>query len=177
MQNSGFIMLPRDFMSWRWYHDANTMRIFLHLVMSANYTEHDFEGITVHWGQVVTSYPSLAAKLRLSEQQVRTAFKHLKATGDISVKATSKFSVITINSFERFQSPTDKATGDKQSGNSRSTGNQQQYNKGIRKKGNNSFSGEKISEKTEALAEKPDKKEKPSDDLWAASRAIMRGNG
>lgn len=169
-------MLPRSFMHWRWYHDANTARVFLHLVMSANYTEHDFEGITVHPGQAVTSRQSLAAALKLSEQQVRTALKHLKATGDITVKTTSKFSVVTINSFDRFQPSVNTSTNARPTGNRPSADFQPHYNKGIKGKGNTSFPEKSLSEMTGAAAKKSEKQAGTSCDLWAASRAIIRGN-
>lgn len=188
MQNSGFIMLPRRFMYWRWYTNANTMRVFLHLVMSANYTEHDFEGIAVRRGQVVTSHPSLSAKLRMSEQQIRTALAHLKSTGDITVRTTSKFSIITINSFDSFQPVTDRATDKQQLINSRVADDQQQYNKGRKEKRNPSLFPAKFSEQTkgklkktspkEGVGSAPDRDDSARSgnggDLWAASRRLIK---
>ena len=166
MNNGGFIMLPRSFMYWRWYRNANTMRVFLHLVMSANYTEHGFEGITVRRGQVVTSHPSLASKLKLSEQQVRTALKHLKSTGDISVRVTSKFSIITIHSFDSFQPAAGRSTDKQRTDTGQRTDVQQQYNKGIKEKGNNSFLPQNLCEDTEASPKKRcEKKDLISEDF------------
>ena len=190
MQNSGFIMLPRNFMYWRWYKNANTMRVFLHLVMSANYTEHDFEGMTVRRGQVVTSHPLLSAKLKLSEQQIRTALEHLKSTGEITVRITSKFSIITINSFDSFQPVTDRSTGGQQPFNRPVTDKQQQYNKGIREKRNLSLSALHPREQTEGVSKPQRAKESTGSedirsdsarrmnseaDLWESSRKLIEG--
>ena len=190
MQNSGFIMLPRNFMYWRWYKNANTMRVFLHLVMSANYTEHDFEGMTVRRGQVVTSHPLLSAKLKLSEQQIRTALEHLKSTGEITVRITSKFSIITINSFDSFQPVTDRSTGGQQPFNRPVTDKQQQYNKKKKKKRNLSLSALHPREQTEGVSKPQRAKESTGSedirsdsarrmnseaDLWESSRKLIEG--
>lgn len=133
---STFIKIDRNITRWRWYTDPNTLLVFLHLIISANVTDHDFESITVHRGQLVTSYPSLANSLNLSIQQVRTALGHLKSTGEITVKRHPKYSLITVVSYDMYQSaPTVKSTGKQQSANSQSTVNQQQY-KNIKKSKN-----------------------------------------
>ena len=130
---STFIKIDRNITRWRWYKDAITLQVFLHLIINANVTDHDFESITVHRGQLVTSYPSLANSLNLSIQQVRTALGHLKSTGEITVKRHPKYSLITVVSYDMYQSaPTVKSTGKQQSANSQSTVNQQQY-KNIKK--------------------------------------------
>ena len=147
-----FIMLPRDIRLWKWYSNGNTFRVFLHLILTANFTDCGFEGFVIHWGQVATSYDSLSRDTGLSYQEVRTAIKHLKSTGDITVKNTSKFSIITIKDFGRFQRQTGTSTGNQQAVNRQSTGLQQQYNNGIKEEYNNSS----------------------ETDIWAASRALIQ---
>lgn len=121
IQYNGFVTLPRSIKDWRWYHNANTFRVFLHLVLSANFTDHDFEGITVHRGQVVTSRKSLAEELNLSEREIRTALTHLKSTNDIAIKSTTKFSIITVISFDDYQGVTNTSTNERPSSDQRAT--------------------------------------------------------
>lgn len=121
VQGNGFVTMPRSITSWRWYHNANTFRVFFHLIISANYTDHDFEGITVHRGQVVTSRKSLATELKLSEREIRTALTHLKTTNDIAIETTTKFSIITVNSFDDYQGATNTATNERPSSDQRAT--------------------------------------------------------
>lgn len=121
VQGNGFVTMPRSITSWRWYHNANTFRVFFHLIVSANYTDHDFEGITVHRGQVVTSRKSLATELKLSEREIRTALTHLKTTNDIAIETTTKFSIITINSFDDYQGATNTSTNERPSSDQRAT--------------------------------------------------------
>ena len=121
VQVNGFVAMPRSITSWRWYHNSNTFRVFFHLIISANYTDHDFEGITVHRGQVVTSRKSLATELKLSEREIRTALTHLKTTNDIAIETTTKFSIITVNSFDDYQGATNTSTNERPSSDQRAT--------------------------------------------------------
>ena len=109
MLQNGFIKLSRSIAAWRWYKDANTFRVFIHLLLAANYEPHDFENITVQRGQVVASYQSIADALGLSVRNVRTAISHLKSTGELTGKKYSKFSVFTLLRYDDFQS-SDKQT-------------------------------------------------------------------
>ena len=100
----GYIKIFRSIINWAWYHDANTFRVFMHLILTANFEPHAFEDITVERGQRVISIKNLADELSLSEKNVRTALKHLKKTGEVAVKATSKYSIITIKNYNFYQS-------------------------------------------------------------------------
>ena len=109
----GYIKIFRSIINWAWYHDANTFRVFMHLLLTANFEAHAFEDITVERGQRVISIKKLAEELNLSEKNVRTAFKHLKKTGEVAVKGTPKYSIITINNYNYYQSSANdgRATG------------------------------------------------------------------
>ncbi len=112
MLRSGFIKLDRSIARWRWYRNPNTCHLFIHLFLTANYEAHEFEDITVQRGQRVTSIATLADETGLTEKQVRTALKHLKTTGDVTILGTRKYSLITLNFYEEYQGETDGATSD-----------------------------------------------------------------
>lgn len=103
MTNNGFIKLPRNLLGWRWYANNNTRLVYFDLLLRAEWTDRDYLGVTLHRGQTVVTLPALAAGNSLSIQQVRTALNNLKSTGDITVAATSKFSVITLNFYDELQ--------------------------------------------------------------------------
>ena len=84
-------------------------------------SEYANMGYEIPRGSFVTSYPQLSKETGLTVQQVRTAIFHLKSTGEITVKTTSKFSIITVNKYISYQSPNRRS-------NSQSTGNQQSSN-------------------------------------------------
>lgn len=103
-KKSTYITIDRSLLNWRWYKDGNTTRLFLHLLLTANIKKSGMGEINVGRGEVVTSYESVANTLGLSKQEVRTAFRHLKATGEITVTRYSKFSVISIVNYDLYQS-------------------------------------------------------------------------
>lgn len=95
----GFVAFPRGLTEWEWYTEPNTARLFFHLLLTANFKEKQWQGITIHPGQLVTSRASLVKQLGLSEQEVRTALEHLRLTKYITSQSTSKYTVITINNY------------------------------------------------------------------------------
>ena len=95
----GFVAVPRGLTEWEWYTEPNTARLFIHLLLTANYKEKQWQGITIKPGQLVTSRTSLAKQLRMSEQSVRTALEHLQSTSYITSKTGPRYSVITINNY------------------------------------------------------------------------------
>ena len=109
----GYIKIFRSILDWAWYHDANTFRVFMHLILTANFEPHAFEDITVERGQRLVSIKKLAEELNLTEKNVRTALKHLEKTGEVAVKGTPKYSIITINNYNYYQSSANdgRATG------------------------------------------------------------------
>lgn len=103
MANSGYIKLFRKMVEWEWYGDPNTKAVFLHLLLTANYKRTRYGGITLKPGQTIIGRRALAKKLGMSEQNVRTALNHLKSTNEITIKATNRFSVVTIVNWESYQ--------------------------------------------------------------------------
>lgn len=75
----------------------------MNLLLMANWTDSDWQGMTIKRGQLVTGRKALAAQTGLSEQTVRTSLNHLKSTNEITIIPTNKFSVITIVNYGKFQ--------------------------------------------------------------------------
>ena len=101
--DEGYIKLFRSMTSWEWYQDSNTKVVFLHLLLNANWDDSRFRGYDIPKGSLVTGYNALSKQLGISKQSVRTAIKHLKSTGEITIKSTNKFSIISIANWEKFQ--------------------------------------------------------------------------
>lgn len=125
MHLNGFIKLNREILRWRWYTDCGTLRVFLHLLLNANFAQTQYREQNVERGQVVTSVRILCEQLSMTTQQIRTALDHLKLTNDITIKATSKFSIITVNNYEKYAF----ATNEEQTDNKQATNKQQTNNK------------------------------------------------
>lgn len=79
------------------------VRLFIHLLLTANYETKGWKGIEIPRGSVVTSRAKLSAETTLSEREVRTCLNRLKTTNEITIKTTSKFTLITICNFDKYQ--------------------------------------------------------------------------
>lgn len=99
-----YIKLSRKITEWEWYSDINVSRLFIHILISVNWKDGRFQGVEIPRGSVATSYNSLASQTGLSVMQVRTAIKKLNLTGEITVRQHPKFSVITVNNYNTYQS-------------------------------------------------------------------------
>jgi biotin operon repressor len=126
---SGFVRIYRSLLNWEWYDDANTMRVFLHLILTANWEPKKWHGITIERGQRVYSRSKLAAELKMSEQSVRTAINHLISTGEVTNDSTREYSIVTIKNYELYQQSTSELTNDQPTSNQRPTNDQPQFNK------------------------------------------------
>lgn len=65
----GFVAFPRGLTEWGWYTEPNTARLFFHLLLTANWQEKQWQGITIHPGELVTSQSQLAKQLGLSRPE------------------------------------------------------------------------------------------------------------
>ena len=99
----GYINLYRQFLEWEWYDDANTMRLFIHCLLLANYKNKKWRGKTIERGQFITSQPKLANSLKLSIMQIRNSLNKLKTTGEITVSTTADYSIITVKNYNLYQ--------------------------------------------------------------------------
>lgn len=118
--NGGYIKIDRKILDWKWYDDINTKTLFIHCLLRASWKESEWHGHTVHRGQFITSLSNLAAETSLSIQQVRTALKRLKSTGEITEESSTKFRIITVNNYSQYQNATSRTTGKQQTNNKQS---------------------------------------------------------
>ena len=70
---SGFIQIHRKITEWEWYDDANTFRLFMHLLLKANYKAKSYRGMQLEAGTILTGRDLLAKELKMSVQQISTA--------------------------------------------------------------------------------------------------------
>ena len=132
--DNGFVVLYRKFKNWGWYSDANVMRVFVHCLISASYCERKYLGIDLNPGEFITSISSISRDLDIKIQPVRTAIKKLCSTGEITIKTTSRFTIISVCNFESYQDAKIKSnkrnnkrvTNEQQTSNKRVTNEQQQ---------------------------------------------------
>jgi predicted transcriptional regulator len=120
-QKIGWIYLHKSLLEWEWYDDINVFRLFIHLLLKANYTATKWHGIEIKRGQHPTGRFSLSKETGLSEQQVRTALNKLISTNEITKESTSQYTIITITNYDKYQSsnqvPNQRATNEQPTNN------------------------------------------------------------
>lgn len=99
----GFVILKRDITKGEWYKSDNVIRVYLHLLIKANYTNKKWQGIVIKRGQLVTSLDHLSEEIGISVSKVRTALKKLEKSKHILKDSTNKYSVITIIDYSKTQ--------------------------------------------------------------------------
>lgn len=128
----GFIFLYREMLDWRWYKDCAVKSVYIHILLSAAFKKSEWHDITIEPGQLVTSIGNIAKETGLSVMSVRTALKKLKSTGEITCTATSKYTLITVEKWGKFQkiknSATSTLTNEQQTSNKQITNKQQHRN-------------------------------------------------
>lgn len=121
--DDGFIKIYRKFLDWEWYDDVNTKVVFLHILLKANWKETRYHGEIIKEGELKTTVTEIANEVHLSVQNVKTALNHLKLTNELTIKAGSKFSIISIKNWGKYQL-TNKQTNNQLTINQQSTNNQ-----------------------------------------------------
>lgn len=98
-----YIKLDRKIIDWKWFQEANTLKLWLWLLIKANIVSHPFEKETIERGEVATSLDKMSEGTGLSVSQVRTALDHLKSTNEIASRSTRRYQVITILNYDKYQ--------------------------------------------------------------------------
>lgn len=124
----GWIKLHRTLKDWEWYSDINATRVLVHLLLSVNYEDKKWMGVTIKAGSIAIGRFKFAEEIGLSPQQTRTALKKLESSGEVTSKSTNKFTVITLVKWDSLQSL--EVLSNKQN-NKRITNEQQTDNKRI----------------------------------------------
>ena len=119
----GFILLHKRILDWEWYDDANTMRLFVHCMLSANYQENTWRGITIKRGEFISSIEKLSQKLKLSPKQIRTAISKLKRTNELETVGKSQHTVFIIKNYDDYQ-PNGKPKGKQRANEGQTEGKQ-----------------------------------------------------
>lgn len=153
---NGKIAIDRSIMSWEWWDDLYTSKVWLTILLLANWRETKWHGQVIPRGSFVTSYSNLSAASGVSIRRVRTALSRLELTGEISRKTTNKFQLITVEKYEFYQdinTVTDnQLTNKRQTTDNQLTINRQQLNKGNKgNKGNKDIYTPEISSSIENI--------------------------
>ena len=128
-----YIKMFRKLVFWEWYTDVNTTKLFLHCLLMANWQPGRWRGISYKKGQFFTSISNLSKETGLTVREVRTALDHLMSTNEVTSQTTSRYTLITVVNFEKYQGKrqTERQTNDTQNDtqNDKQPTNKRQQNK------------------------------------------------
>jgi hypothetical protein len=119
----GWIKIHRQLLEWEWYDDLNVKVLFFHLLLKANHKPKKYKGKLIEIGQLITGLEVLSNETGLSIQKIRTAISKLKSTNEITIKTSSKGTVIQIVNYTKYQIVTNEPTNNQQTNNKPSTTN------------------------------------------------------
>lgn len=111
---SGFIVLHRKLQEWEWYATPYMVQIFIHFLLEANHKDKKWKGIDIKRGQFVTGYHALSEQTGISIRSLRTCIERLKTTGELTVKTTNKYSLVTVTGYEYYQNLKEERQAERQ---------------------------------------------------------------
>lgn len=145
--STGWICLYRSFLKWEWYSDIQMVHLFLYILLKTNHKDKKWEGILIKRGQFVTGLKQMSKETTISIQSLRTRLKKLESTGEITIKKTNKYSIITVVEYESYQSPNTQ-TNNQLTFNQHSTNNQLTTTNNVNNYNNENKKSEKYDLKT-----------------------------
>lgn len=101
--DEGWLKIFRKLTEWEWYNHSEMVHLFIHLLLKASPTDKVWQGIKIGRGQLITGRQKLCADTGISERTIRTCLARLVSSGEISIKTTNKYSVITICKYADYQ--------------------------------------------------------------------------
>lgn len=140
----GFIKVYRSMKNWGWYTDIVVKTLFIHILLCAAFEDFTYIGKDFKAGQMIMSRQRMADETGLTVKQVRGAMEKLKRTGEISVETTTRYCIVTVNNWHKFQdtgdiSPIFLANKGQTQGTQRAGEGQQYKKEKNKKKVNNSI--------------------------------------
>lgn len=112
MDREGFFKVHRKIFESDLWPNKNASRLFLYLLGHAAWkplkTDARYQSVTLEPGDVLTGLHRLAADCALTVREVRNAIVCLKRANRITVKATNRFSVISVINWDLYQNVSDQ---------------------------------------------------------------------
>lgn len=105
----GWIKLHRKLLESRVFSDADTLRLFLWILLKANHKLGYFEMNEILPGQLATSVNRIMEELEWTRAKVRYKLTQLKNSGCITVITTNKFTLISVVNWETYQDQSDES--------------------------------------------------------------------
>jgi hypothetical protein len=106
----GRIWVYRKLLKWEWFKDGNTLKLFIYIMLSANFKAAKWQGIELKPGQQIITFREVAEKCGLTMRQFRTSLNRLKTTHEITCESTHQYTLVTVANWALYQSDNGKET-------------------------------------------------------------------
>jgi hypothetical protein len=163
--DKGWIKLHRSFLKWEWSNDYKMVSLFIHLLLKANHKPKRWQGMVIGRGQLLTGRKQLSQDTGLSERSIRTCLERLKSTNELTIKTTSKYSLITLVKYDTYQATDTNPDQQNDQQNDQQTTNKRPQTR-IKELKNNTHTGN----------DSPDAGEKPPEPLEPEIEPKPKGN-
>lgn len=100
---NGFIVLHRKIVNWKFYQSDSGFRLWLHILLRANWKDGYFLGQKIPRGSLATSIRQLADETGLSESTVKRWLKRFENERQIVTQVNNRFRVIKVVNYNAFQ--------------------------------------------------------------------------
>ncbi len=128
----GWLKLYRSILDSAVFQDAEILKVWIWLLCNVAFEQHDTIccGKVIHLkpGQIATGRKKIAQCTDLNENKVYRALNVLKSLGNIEIKATNRYSIITVVNWDKYQDENGERTASEQQTNSKTTAEEQQDN-------------------------------------------------
>jgi len=100
---NGWIKINRRIVDWEWFDNPLMVKAWIWMLINARSDDGRWQGVDVKRGQIITSFSSLAKNLGASEKQIRGILERLKRTGEVALKSSNRYTIITISKYDTYQ--------------------------------------------------------------------------
>lgn len=100
----GFVKIDRKILNWEWWDDVNVFRLFVTILLLANWEDKSWHGREIKRGQLFTSISSLSKKSGLTVKQTRVALNKLIRTHEVASERASNGTLLTVVNYDVYQS-------------------------------------------------------------------------
>ena len=96
----GWLGINKDITSWELYKDGKTFRVFVHLLLTSNYSSTQWDDTYIDRGELITSLSHLCDDLGMSKHTLLNALSVLEDAGEIIKKSDQKRTYIRIVNYD-----------------------------------------------------------------------------
>jgi hypothetical protein len=107
MEDNGivnWVSVHRKILEWEWFAgQTHHLKVFLYILLKARYVDGKWKGIDIKRGQMIAGYKSLESAIGVPTHKLRIILRDLQMTGEIAIKTTNKYSMITVTNYDFYQ--------------------------------------------------------------------------